>query len=182
MNTINNILGLGVPAAQAQFGQMVLRGLIVFAATVAMIRLAGRRFIAQRNPLDVMMAFILGSMLARDINGNSAFWPTLGIGFVFALAYRAIAFWACKSDTLGSLIKGRAETLVENGHIFQRAMFRHQISRNDLFEDMRLRGVGDLNQILTARIERSGEISVLTKPTTPASQPPENQTIQNHAS
>jgi len=165
MEPIEKALGLGIPAEQLAFSQLALRGLIIVIVTVAMIRVAGRRFIAQRNPLDVMLAFILGSMLARDINGNSAFWGTIGTGFVLVIFYRVVAFWACKSDSLGRLIKGRADTLVENGTVRSQAMNRHQISHNDLMEDLHLAGhVDNVNEVRLAQIERSGDISVLRTP------------------
>jgi uncharacterized membrane protein YcaP (DUF421 family) len=164
-NSMDHFLGLGVVAQQLTFAEMSFRSVIVVVATVAMIRLAGRRFIAQRNPLDVMLAFILGSMLARDINGSCAFFATLGAGFVIALLYRAMAFWAYKSDSIGRLLKGVPEELVKDGEIRPHAMLRHQISHNDLAEDLHLIGHAEnVGQVKLARIERSGDISVLRKP------------------
>jgi hypothetical protein len=52
-------------------------------------------------------------------------------------AYR-LAYGACKSHALGRLLKGESEPLVENGRTIRRAMARHQISHNDLLEDLRL--------------------------------------------
>lgn len=169
MNSIQNslvhLLGLGVSAQQLTFADMAFRSLIVAVATVVMMRVAGRRFIAQRNPLDVMFAFILGSMLARDINGSCAFFATLGAGFVIALFYRVVVFLAYKSDAIGCLLKGTADELVKDGVIQRHAMLRHQISHNDLMEDLHLIGHADsLDQVKLARIERSGDISVLRKP------------------
>ena len=165
MEHIDKILGVGAQATQLSFAQILLRGLVVVVVTIAVIRIAGRRFIAHRNPTDVMMAFIISSMLARAINGNAVFWGTLGGGVVVALFYRMITFWACKFDGFGSLIKGRSDVLIKDGEVQQKAMNRHQISHNDLVEDLRLNGrVTGAGDVMLACIERSGDISVLRKP------------------
>ena len=165
MEYIDKILGVGAEATQLSFVQILLRGLVVVLVTIAVIRIAGRRFIAHRNPTDVMMAFIVSSMLARAINGNAVFWGTLGGGVVVAVFYRILTFWACKFDGLGSLIKGRPDVLIKDGEVQRKAMNRHQISQNDLMEDLHLNGhVTDTGDVMLARIERSGDISVLRKP------------------
>src|SRR5690349_5221454 len=93
--SLENILGLNVTATQLSFSQMFCRTIIIFVAMLMMMRIAGRRFIAQRNPLDVLLGVLIGSMLARDINGTTAFWPTLGMGFILAFAYRIVGMLAC---------------------------------------------------------------------------------------
>ena len=165
MNSIQHILGLNVTPEHLSFSQMAVRGIIVLLATVVMIRIAGRRFISQRNPLDVMLAFILGSMLARDVNGSCAFFATLGAGLVMALFYRLAARWTSRSNGVGSWLKGAPDVLIKDGEICPRAMVRHQISRNDLMEDLRLLGhITDVADVKLAQIERSGDISVLRRP------------------
>ena len=162
---LHEVLGLDRQPAELQFGQMLLRGFVVCVVTLAMMRLAGRRFLAQKSPFDVMLAFITASMMSRAINGSAAFFGTLGTGLVIAAAYRALAYGACKSHALGRLLKGESEPLVENGRTIKRAMARHQISHNDLLEDLRLNaGLENIEQVKLAHIERNGEVSVQRKP------------------
>src|SRR5437870_5596735 len=97
---LEKILGLNMEPRQLAFGQMVARSLVIFFAALIMMRLAGRRFLAQRNPFDTLLAFLMASMLSRAINGSAAFLPTLGTGFVLALVYRGIAWLLCKSHRI----------------------------------------------------------------------------------
>lgn len=158
---INDLLGLGVTATQLTFTQMFLRTVIIFASMLLMMRLAGRRFIAQRNPLDVLLGVLMGSMLARDINGTTAFWPTLGMGFVLALGYRIVGVLACHFHVIGYWLKGEPHVLVKDGAIQKHMMLRHSISEHDLMEDLRLNGaVDDVKKVEAACIERNGVISV----------------------
>lgn len=162
---IDKILGLGLASTELTFGQMLLRALVVFFAMLAMMRIAGRRFLAQRNPFDTLLAFLMASMLSRDINGTTAFWETLGTGFALAILYRALAALACKSHKFGRWIKGEPQIVVENGEMQKTAMTRHNVSEHDLREDLRLNGaIDEIKQVKIARIERNGQISVQRKP------------------
>ena len=144
---------------------MLWRGLVVFITMLLMMRLAGRRFIAHRNPFDAMLGFLMASMLARDINGNTAFWPTIALGFILAILYRLFGMLATHSHRLGRWLKGEAHVLVQNGNINKRTMARHNISPHDLLEDLRLNGaIDDVAKVESACIERNGEISVRRKP------------------
>src|SRR5205823_3546386 len=77
------------------FFQVSLRGLLVFITSLIIVRLADKRFFAKKAAFDVILGFILASMLARAVNGSAPFFPTLGGGFVLVGLHRllgAIAF------------------------------------------------------------------------------------------
>src|SRR5216117_1672003 len=105
---ISTALGLGRDAAQLTFVQVSLRGIIVFIATLVIVRCGDRRFLSQKTAFDAVLGFILASMLARAVNGTAAFFPTLGGGFVLVMLHRVLASWARRSHRFGYFIKGRS--------------------------------------------------------------------------
>lgn len=161
-STADVALGLNLDAKNIHFYQMLVRGVIVFFALLYMIRIAGRRFLANRNALDVLLTFLLASMLARAVNGNTAFFSTIGTGFFLAALYRGIAYLTCRFHRFGRWLKGLPELLVQDGRICKKSMDRHHVSEDDLMEDLRLNGkVNDIAKVKLAQLERSGEISVM---------------------
>jgi uncharacterized membrane protein YcaP (DUF421 family) len=131
-------------------------------AALIMIRLGSKRSLAEKTVFDAVLIVILASVLARAINGNAAFFPTLGCGFILVFLHRMVAWIACRSHGFGTLIKGEPEVVVENGNIHWRSMHRNQISKHDLEEDLRLSAkTEDLSKIRIARVERSGDISFI---------------------
>src|SRR5207249_11803943 len=58
------------------FLQVAVRGVIVFIATLIMVRLGSKRSLAEKTAFDAVLIVIIGSMLARAINGSEAFLPT----------------------------------------------------------------------------------------------------------
>jgi uncharacterized membrane protein YcaP (DUF421 family) len=157
-------LGDGVDPKDLTLPQLLLRAVIAFATMYVMIRIAGRRFIAQKNTSDVVLAFLAASMLARDINGSASFWPNIALGLIVAMVYRCLAWAACRFTHFGRWLKGTAVAVVIDGNVQADALRRHHVSRHDLEEDMRLAGnIGDPSMVKLARLERNGDISVERK-------------------
>jgi uncharacterized membrane protein YcaP (DUF421 family) len=163
-NYLGPLLGLGYEAKDLTFVQISLRAVIVFLATLVMVRLGHKRSLARKSAFDVVLIIILASFLARAINGTSPLSSTIGAGFVVVLLNRLLALIAYHSHSFGVLIKGRPEIIVEDGNLILSTMNRNHISRHDLEEDMHLRAhTDDLSKVRLARVERSGDISFIKK-------------------
>ena len=163
-NSFQNLLGLGVEPKYLTFCQISLRGIIVFLATLVMVRLGHKRPLAQKTPFDAILLVILASVLSRAINGSAAFFATIGGGVVLVVLHRFFAFLAFYSHGFGILVKGEPDVIAVDGQL-DRAMMRHNhVSMHDLEEDMRLNAhTDDLSNIRVARVERSGDISFIKK-------------------
>jgi uncharacterized membrane protein YcaP (DUF421 family) len=162
--TLGTVLGLDREAASLTFVQISLRGIVVFVAALVIVRCGDRRFLSQKTPFDVVLGFILASMLARDVNGTAAFFPTLGGGFVLVILHRVLAYWSRRSHTLGILIKGRSEVIVRDGALDEAAARNNRLSKHDLLEDLRLNGnVADIHDVFLAVLERNGYVSVVRR-------------------
>ena len=158
------LLGLGREAASLTFLQISLRGVLVFAATLAIVRCGDRRFLSQKTAFDAVLGFILASMLARAVNGTAAFFPTLGSGFVLVILHRILAYWSRRSHTVGLLIKGRSDVIVRDGALDEAAARRNRLSEHDVLEDLRLNGnAADIRDVLLAVLERNGQVSVVRR-------------------
>jgi uncharacterized membrane protein YcaP (DUF421 family) len=161
---VEQFLGLGLEPHNLKFGHVALRALIVFIATLIVIKVAHKRFLARRTAFDVVLGFILASMLARAVNGSAPFFATMGAACVLVLLHRLLASASAQSLRIETFIKGTDEVLVRDGVIDDQAMKRHAISRKDLEEDLYLDAHTDhLERIRTARLERSGDISAVRK-------------------
>ena len=163
-NSIGPLLGLGAEPKDLTFLQISLRGVIVFIATLIMVRLGHKRSLSRKTAFDAVLLVILASVLSRAINGSAAFFATLGGGLILVLLHRLLALLAFHSHWFGILIKGRPEVIVDNGEFLWRPMHRNHVSTHDIEEDMRLSiHADDLSQIKKARVERSGDVSFICK-------------------
>jgi uncharacterized membrane protein YcaP (DUF421 family) len=82
---------------------------------------------------------------------------------VLVMLHWLLAFIAFYSDPLGTLLKGAEKILLRDGQPPWRAMRAANISGRDLVAALHLNGqVADPHDVRLARLERSGDISVLT--------------------
>jgi uncharacterized membrane protein YcaP (DUF421 family) len=163
-NFIGPLLGLGADPQDLTFIQISLRGVIVFIATLIMVRLGHKRSLSRKTAFDAVLLVILASVLSRAINGSAAFFATLGGGLVLVLLHRLLSLMAFRWHWFGCLIKGSPEVIVENGNFVRKTMYRNHISTHDVEEDMRLSlHDDDLSKVKNASVERSGDISFISK-------------------
>jgi uncharacterized membrane protein YcaP (DUF421 family) len=163
-NSFQTLLGLGVEPKDLTFVQVSLRGIIVFLATLTMVRFGHKRSLSRKTSFDAVLLVILASVLSRAINGSAAFFATLGGGVVLVLLHRLFAYLAYHSHWFGILVKGSPDTIVHDGECDLRMMRHNHLSMHDLEEDMRLdANLDDLSKVRIARVERSGDISFIKK-------------------
>jgi uncharacterized membrane protein YcaP (DUF421 family) len=159
---IDRLLGLNVEATELAFGQMAWRTFVVFCLAVLLARLGARRLLAHNAGFDIMVAVVLGSVLSRAINGQSAFFPTLGASVLLVALHHLLATITYHSHWWSQLVKGRARVLVRDGKLERDEMCRSKITADDLEENMRLHGnISDIGQVAESRLERNGAVSVV---------------------
>jgi uncharacterized membrane protein YcaP (DUF421 family) len=166
-NGVTELLGLDLQARDLEFSHMAWRAVIVFFFAIFLARLGCRRFLGRNAAFDIMLTVILGSVISRAVNGQAAFFPTLGVSAVLVLLHRLLAFVAFRSHRISIAAKGRDLVLVRDGRIDWAMMSRAKVTEDDLREGIRTSAnLDSLDNIASARLERSGEISVTKKPST----------------
>ena len=141
--------------------QMSARGLVIFLATLLLIRVAGRRSFGQRSSFDTCIMVLLGSTLSRAVVGASPFLPTLASGAVMVLLHRVAAMLALYSPICDRIVNGSPRVLFEQGHVDENQMRKGLISRPDLEEAVRKKlGESDLTKVKRVVLERNGELTV----------------------
>jgi uncharacterized membrane protein YcaP (DUF421 family) len=71
---LETLLGLSAGPKDLTFVQVSVRGIIVFLATLIMVRLGHKRSLARKTPFDALLLVILAAVLSRAINGSAAFF------------------------------------------------------------------------------------------------------------
>jgi uncharacterized membrane protein YcaP (DUF421 family) len=160
--TVTDLLGL---RSENDLGlvQVLLRALIVFLAALALVRIAHKRFFAKKNAFDVILAFILASMLARSINGKEPLFATIAAGFFLVLLHRGMSWVGFRFRRFDDLIKGHRNKVIDGGRIVEQVLKDHCVTHEDLEEQLRLRKIDDPQKVETAYLERSGEVSVIPR-------------------
>jgi uncharacterized membrane protein YcaP (DUF421 family) len=161
MALTETLLGLSAKADELSLLQVALRALLVYGAMIAFVRLGKKRFLAQATAFDAILLVLVGSIASRGVSGTAPlFTSVLAAGWLIAL-HSAFSFLSCRFDGFSRLIKGNPTLLIKDGHVDQSALRSAHMSRGDLDEDLRKKGLNDVSKISEGRLERDGTLSIL---------------------
>ena len=167
MDTLQNFaetaLGLSLRPQQLEFWQICLRAIVVYLAMIVFVRFAKKRFLSSATAFDAILVIIIGSTAARAITGNAPFFATLVGVYVLIALHWIISYVTRDSPSIGALVKGNDTVLIRNGRVDRNAMKAAHMSSDDLEEDLRQKGVDNPKKVKEARLERSGDLSVIKK-------------------
>lgn len=143
--------------------QMSLRAVLILVFGLLLIRLLGRRAFGKQNPLDIVVAIVIGSNLSRALTGNAPFFPTLTASAVLLGVFCLLEEIAARWHFLSRLLKGDPVALMRDRNLDRRAMERWGVTEGDIEEAARQSGKPGLDALDDALLERSGKISTISR-------------------
>jgi uncharacterized membrane protein YcaP (DUF421 family) len=141
--------------------EKLLRPMIVYLALVLLLRLFGKRELAQLNPFDLVVLLSLSNTVQNAIIGddNSVTGGLIGAFSLLAINWLVVRV-LFRSRKLTGVIEGRATVLVTNGQIDQRALQRESLSREELLSVIHRQGFEDFDQVRRCELEPNGTFYV----------------------
>ena len=162
LTSIDGLLGLSASKAEELSTlQVCLRALVVYLVLIGYVRFAKKRFLGEATGFDAILVIVIGSIASRAISGTAPFIASLAGTLMLVVVHWVISFITRDSPFLGYLIKGKDTVLVRDGKIDRQALTGSHMSEDDLAEGLRQEGVEMPKQVRSARLERSGKISVI---------------------
>ncbi|WP_071459649.1 DUF421 domain-containing protein [Bacillus massilinigeriensis] len=129
------------------------------------IRLMGKKELAQVTPFDFVYAIILGGILEEAIFdhkvtiGHLLYTFALWAFLIFIVEYTVQRF-----DKTRPLIKGEPETLIADGEINLDVLKKEKMEMEQLRSMLRQNGVFSVQEVKYAFLEPSGHLSVMASP------------------
>jgi uncharacterized membrane protein YcaP (DUF421 family) len=160
-SVLQRVLGLGLDSHELGAAQMAVRALVVYVATVVMVRLGKKRFMGRATAFDFILGIMLGSIVGRAITGNAPLLPALAAGAVLVALHWLFSWVAMRWHGFGHAFKGTSRVLVRDGVIDPRHLRKAHMTERDLWEDLRGKSISRLEDVAEARLERSGDLSVI---------------------
>jgi uncharacterized membrane protein YcaP (DUF421 family) len=158
---LDRALGLGLESQEISALQMGLRAIVVYIVTVLIVRLGKKRFMGRATAFDVILGIMLGSIVSRAVTGNAPLLPALVAAAILVAMHWVFSAIALQWHAFGRAIKGQPVLMVRHGKVDETVMRKTHMTEHDLWEDLRGKSVSDLAQVAEARLERSGQLSVI---------------------
>ncbi len=142
--------------------ELVIRGVIVYAFLLALLRITGKRQVGQLAPFDLVLLLVLSNAVQNSMNAgdNSLVGGLISAATLVGLNY-LVGLATHRSKKLEELIEGRPQVLIHNGKLFEEVMARHQLTHHELNSALRQTGCTCIEEVHSAILENNGTISVV---------------------
>jgi uncharacterized membrane protein YcaP (DUF421 family) len=163
--TLHDMFYLGVPVAEK-----IIRPIVVYFFLVAILRLAGKRELAQLNPFDLIVLLTLSNTVQNAIIGedNSLTGGLIGAGTLILLNHWVVRY-LYGHERVDRLVEGAPDVLIDNGVLRTDRLSKELITLPELESAAHKQGFGSLDEIDRAILDPGGTICfVAKKPTADA--------------
>jgi uncharacterized membrane protein YcaP (DUF421 family) len=143
---------------------IVLRATAMFAIAFVLIRLLGKRELAQMTPFEALLLIVIGDLIQQGVTHNdySLTGATLAI-FTFAFWGLVLGWLVYLFPQLKAPLEGSPRIIVCDGELLEANLRRDRVTRAEVESEMRLAGIARLHDVAWAIIEPQGKISFIKR-------------------
>jgi uncharacterized membrane protein YcaP (DUF421 family) len=144
--------------------EKVLRPMIVYVFLVLLLRIFGKRELAQLNPFDLVVLLCLSNTVQNAIIGpdDSVTGGLIGALALCGINYAVVRF-LFRHRRLDQLIEGKPAVLMKDGHLRRHAMARELITRSELLTIAHRQGFDALEDVDSCTLEPGGTFVIQGK-------------------
>lgn len=143
--------------------RVVICAIAGYVALVVLLRISGKRTLADMNAFDFVVTVALGSVLATTIlNRSVSLAEGLAALVSLVVLQGLVAFMAARSRAVRRAVKAEPTLLVRNGELLDGAIRNARLSKAEVFAAIRASGEADLADVSAVVLETNGNLSVIT--------------------
>ncbi len=151
-NMWSQIFALGAPLAEK-----MLRPIAVYIFLVAVLRVFGKRELAQLNPFDLVVLLSLSNTVQNAIigNDNSLTGGLVGAFTLLGVNYMVVRF-LFRHRRLDQLFEGKPSVLIADGKIVKHSLAKELLTRGDLLTVLHRQGFASIRDVDRCVLEPGG--------------------------
>ena len=143
---------------------IVLRATVMFFALYLLVRVMGKRELAQLTPFELIVLVVFGDLIQQGVTHND-FSLTGAILAISTMAFWALAMsWATFiSPKAEAILDGEPRVIVRHGQVVEENLHRDRLTRAEILSEMRLAGIARLSDVAWAILEPQGKMSFIKR-------------------
>lgn len=137
--------------------EKLLRPVVVYLVLVGLLRIFGKRELAQLNPFDLVVLLSLSNTVQNAIIGddNSVTGGVVGAFSLLAINWIVVRI-LFRSPKLNRALEGRPAVLIRDGHVDRKALEREALTREELAEVVHKQGFEHVHDVHRCELEPNG--------------------------
>ncbi|MFU8853742.1 DUF421 domain-containing protein [Micromonospora sp. SL1-18] len=141
--------------------EKVLRTVLVYGGVAVLLRVGGKRELAQLNTFDLVVMMLLSNLVQNAVIGNDNSLTGGLIGAAVLVAINAgLVRGVNRLPKLTRIFEGTPTVLVRDGRVDQKALHRVGLRQADLGAALRRQGASDVHEVKMAMLAPGGAIVV----------------------
>lgn len=148
---------------QIPWWEFIVRASVVYIALLAMVRMTGKRTVAQFTPFDLVVVMLLAEAVSDSMRGGD---ESLVGGLIAAVTLVAldvaIAFGSSRSKKIDTLVEGNPVLVGRDGTLYLDVLKRERVPPSDVEQALREADCS-LENMRMAILEADGKISILKR-------------------
>lgn len=143
---------------------IVFRATAMFILLFALLRLLGKRELAQVTPFELIVLIVLGDLVQQGVTHND--FSITGA----ALAIGTFAFWGLVLSwishcfpRLGRALEGEPRVIIRAGKVVEGSLRRDRMTLSEVESEMRLAGIAHMRDVEWGILEPQGKISFIKR-------------------
>lgn len=143
----------------------LIRATIMYAVIILMIRLMGKRQIAQLQPSELVITILISEIASEPVQNSDIPILKTAVSLFVLVAFEILSSAiGLKSNRFRTLMQGHSVIVIRNGKIEKQALKKLRMTVGDLISALRQKDVFDISKVSYAVFETNGQISILMKP------------------
>jgi len=148
--------------------EKILRPILVYIALIILIRIFGKRELAQLNPFDLVVLLSLSNTVQNAIIGddNSLSGGVIGAFTLLAMNWLVIRL-LYSSPRMSRMLGGVERTFITDGRVDNYALKKELLSREDLLTVIHRQGFENFDEIARCVLEPNGAFYIEARKPSP---------------
>jgi uncharacterized membrane protein YcaP (DUF421 family) len=141
---------------------IALRGIVLYAFIVLVMRVIGRRELSSMTPFDLVLVIILGDAVQQGLTQDD-YSVTGAIIAVATIASLQVftSYLSFRSRRARKILEGQPIVLIERGALVEENLKRERMTRDEVAEEMRQQQLESLDDVKWGILESNGSISFI---------------------
>ena len=143
---------------------LVIRALVLFGGVYMLMRVVGRRELAQMAPIDFILLIVLGDAIQQGLTQDdySVTGALIAIGTIAGLQVLT-SYVGFRLPWTRRVLDGQPIVIVQDGKPIPETLHRERLTVDEIAAEARVQQIETLEKIQWAVLETSGKISFIPK-------------------
>lgn len=130
---------------------------VLILAGILLLRIAGRKSIAQMTLSQTVVMISLGTIIVQPIVEKSMI-KAIGAAAIFVIAIIVLEYLQLKSNAFEKFLTGKSKTVIQNGELNIKTLKKLRLTVDQLEMRLRNQGIAKIEDVKTATIEPNGQL------------------------